>query len=293
MPDWEKRFRAPRVSLPDWAEDAPHRSLFVSNATGTYELYAWDRETGEQRQVTHRANGTTDGVLSPDGEWIWWFDDKDGDEFGVWRRRPFGAALVVGEADEPAVPGLDPSYPAGLAIGRDGRTAVVGRSTDDDGSTIHLARAGEAPVEIYRHRESAGVGDLSHDGSLIAVEHTEHGDAMHSALRVLRPDGTTVAELDDTRGGAEELGLEVLGFAPVDGDTRLLIGHQRRGRWEPLVWDVATGSQTDLALDLPGDVSAEWYPDGSGLLVAHSFEAQAIRFCQSRAASGSRVRCAS
>ncbi|MFD9463570.1 prolyl oligopeptidase family serine peptidase [Streptomyces sp. NPDC060027] len=274
MPDWEKRFRAPRVSLPDWAEDAPHRSLFVSNATGTYELYAWDRATGEQRQVTHRANGTTDGVLSPDGEWIWWFDDKDGDEFGIWRRRPFGAALVDGETDEPAVPGLDPSYPAGLAICRDGRTSVVGRSTDDDGSTIHLARAGEAPVELYRHRESAGVGDLSHDGSLIAVEHTEHGDAMHSALRVLRPDGSAVAELDDTEGGTVELGLEVLGFAPVDGDSRLLIGHQRRGRWEPLVWEVTTGEQTDLRLDLPGDVAAEWYPDGSALLIAHSFEAR-------------------
>ncbi|MEV6191147.1 prolyl oligopeptidase family serine peptidase [Streptomyces sp. NPDC051920] len=274
MPDWEKRFRAPRVSLPDWAEDAPHRSLFVSNATGTYELYAWDRATEEQRQVTHRANGTTDGVLSPDGEWIWWFDDKDGDEFGVWRRRPFGAALVVGEADDPAVPGLDPSYPAGLAIGRDGRTAVVGRSTDEDGSTIHVARSGEATVEIYRHRESAGVGDLSHDGSLIAVEHTEHGDAMHSALKVLRPDGSAVAELDDTEGGTVELGLEVLGFAPVDGDSRLLIGHQRRGRWEPLVWDVTTGEQTDLGLDLPGDVAAEWYPDGSALLIAHSFEAR-------------------
>ncbi|GAA4986527.1 prolyl oligopeptidase family serine peptidase [Streptomyces sp. NPDC057340] len=274
MPDWEKRFRAPRVSLPDWAEDAPDRSLFVSNATGTYELYAWDRSSGEQRQVTDRPNGTTDGVLAPDGEWIWWFDDKDGDEFGVWRRQPF-----AGGADEEAVPGLDPSYPAGLALGRDGRTAVIGRSTDEDGTTIHLARGdGGAPVEIYRHRESAGVGDLSHDGSLIAIEHTEHGDAMHSALRVLRPDGSTVAELDDTRGGEEELGLEVLGFAPVDGDTRLLIGHQRRGRWEPLVWDVATGEQTDLALELPGDVSAEWYPDGSGLLIVHGFEARSELF---------------
>ncbi|MER5403656.1 prolyl oligopeptidase family serine peptidase [Streptomyces sp. NPDC002769] len=285
MPDWEKRFRAPRVSLPDWAEDAPHRSLFVSNATGTYELYAWDRETGEQRQITDRANGTTDGVLSPDGEWIWWFDDKDGDEFGIWRRQRFAGAgsadaaspaatAGAASADEPAAPGLEPSYPGGLAIGRDGRTAVVGRSTDDDGSTIHLVRSGEEPVEIYRHRESAGVGDLSHDGSLIAVEHTEHGDAMHSALRVLRPDGSTVADLDDSKGGTVELGLEVLGFAPVDGDTRLLIGHQRRGRWEPLVWDVATGEETDLSLDLPGDVGAEWYPDGSALLIAHSFEAR-------------------
>ena len=277
MPDWEKRFRAPRVSLPDWAEDAPDRCLFVSNATGTYELYAWNRTTGEQRQATNRPNGTTDGVLSPDGEWIWWFDDKDGDEFGVWRRQPFGGR-EAGTEDEFATPGLEASYPAGLALARDGRTAVVGRSTDEEGTTIHLAVAETPPVVIYRHRESAGVGDLSHDGSLIAIEHTEHGDAMHSALRVLRPDGTTVADLDDTKGGAEELGLEVLGFAPVEGDTRLLVGHQRRGRWEPLVWDVATGEETDLALDLPGDVSAEWYPDGSGLLVAHSFEARSELF---------------
>lgn len=280
-PDWEKRFRAPRVSLPDWAEDAPDRSLFVSNATGTYELYAWDRATGEQRQVTDRPNGTTDGVLSPDGEWIWWFDDKDGDEFGVWRRQPF-----KGGPDEPAVPGLEPSYPAGVALARDGRTAVVGRSTDEDGTTIHLARTGDETTLIYRHRESAGVGDLSHDGSLIAVEHTEHGDAMHSALRVLRPDGTAVADLDDTKGGTEELGLEVLGFAPVDGDTRLLIGHQRRGRWEPLVWDVVKGGETDLSLDLPGDVSAEWYPDGSALLIAHSFEARSEVFRYDLASGG-------
>ncbi|MEU5610820.1 prolyl oligopeptidase family serine peptidase [Streptomyces sparsogenes] len=298
MPDWEKRFRAPRVSLPDWAEDAPDRALFVSNATGTYELYAWDRATGAQRQVTDRPNGTTDGVLSPDGQWIWWFSDTDGDEFGVWMRQPFapgdGAGAGAGAGrdrqsgeetdqetgrtsgggpDEPATPGLAPSYPAGLALGRDG-TAVVGRSTDEDGSTVHVVRPGAAPQEIYRHRESAGVGDLSYDGTLIAIEHTEHGDAMHSAIRVVRLDGTPVAELDDTKGGTQELGLSVMGFAPVAGDTRLLVGHQRRGRWEPMVWDPLTGVETALAIDLPGDVGADWVPDGTALLVEHSYQAR-------------------
>lgn len=153
VPDWEMRFRAPRVSLPDWAEDAPDRALFVSNATGTYELYAWDRSSGRQRQVTDRPNGTTDGVLTPDGEAVWWFSDTDGDEFGVWMRQPFG-----GGEDGRAAPGLAPSYPAGLAIGRDG-AAVIGRSTDEDGTTVHLVPTpGGEPVEIYRHRESAGSG---------------------------------------------------------------------------------------------------------------------------------------
>ncbi len=268
MPEWEKRFRAPRVGLPEWAEDAPDRSLFVSNATGTFELYAWDRATGVQRQATDRPNGTTDGVLTPDGEWIWWFSDTDGDEFGVWMRQPFG-----GGPDEPAAPGLEASYPAGLALGRDGG-AVIGRSTDEEGSTLHVLRPGAEPVEIYRHPESAGVGDLSHDGGLIAVEHTEHGDAMHSALRVVRPDGSTVAELDDTAGGTRELGLTVLGFAPVAGDVRLLVGHQRHGRWEPMVWNPLTGETTELDLGLPGDVSAEWYPDGDALLIVHSHQAR-------------------
>ncbi|MER0242709.1 prolyl oligopeptidase family serine peptidase [Streptomyces sp. HSW2009] len=286
-PDWEKRFRAARVGLPDWAEGAPERSLFVSNATGTYELYAWDRDSGEQRQVTDRPNGTTDGVLAPDGQSIWWFSDTDGDEFGVWLRQPF-----TGGDDEPAVPGLAPSYPAGLALGLDG-TAVIGRSTDEEGSVIHVvpqvgsvgnaagqdgsvadAGGATAAVEIYRHRQSAGVGDLSHDCELIAIEHTEHGDAMHSAIRVVRLDGSPVAELDDTKGGTEELGLSVLGFAPVPGDVRLLVGHQRRGRWEPMIWNPVTGEERALTIDLPGDVGAEWYPDGTALLVDHSFQAR-------------------
>ncbi|MDT0341929.1 S9 family peptidase [Streptomyces litchfieldiae] len=268
MPDWEKRFRAPRVGLPQWAREAPDRSLFVSNATGTFELYAWDRATGKQRQATDRPNGTVDGTLTPDGEWVWWFADTDGDEFGVWMRQPFH-----GGPDEPAVAGLAPSFPAGLALGRDG-TVVVGRMTEEDGTTVHVVRPGGEPVEVYRHRQSAGVGDLSHDGTLLAIEHTEHGDAMHSAVRVTRLDGTPVAELDDTQGGTVELGLSVLGFAPVAGDARLLIGHQRRGRWEPMIWDPLTGEETELPSELPGDVHAEWFPDASGLLVEHSHQAR-------------------
>lgn len=283
VPVWEQRFRAPRISLPLWAEDAPGRSLFISNATGTFELYTWDRDTGAQHQATDRPNGTTGGTLTPDGEWLWWFSDTDGDEFGVWKRQPF-----AGGTAEPAVPGLQASYSAGLALGRDG-TAVVGRSTEEHGTTFHLARPGAEPVEFYRHRQSAAVADLSHDGSLLAIWHTEHGDAMHESLRVLRLTGgadgggagdggpgsvPAVAELDDTEGGSKDLSLTVLGFAPVAGDSRLLIGHQRRGRWEPMIWDPLSGETVDLQLELPGDVQAEWYPDGRALLLQHSQRAR-------------------
>ncbi|MFB7620425.1 S9 family peptidase [Kitasatospora sp. NPDC056181] len=298
VPAWEQRFRAARVSLPDWAEDAPDRALYVSNATGTYEVYAWDRAGDTHRRVTDRPNGTTDAELSPDGAWVWWFDDNDGDEFGIWRRQPFagradgpagadGADGATGP-DEEAVPGLAASYSAGLALGRDG-TVVVGRSTDEHGTTLHLRRPGAAEaVEIYRHEEYGGVGDLSYDSTLLAIDHTEHGDAMHSAIRVVRlADGATVAELDEVTGRDEPRGVACLGFAPVEGDTRLLVAHQRSGRWEPMIWDVATGAETALPLrdehgrELPGDVSAQWRPGARALLVEHEYEARSELFSYS------------
>ncbi len=117
---WKARFRAARMSLPRWARDAPNRSIYRSNVTGTWEIYTWDRETGAQRQMTDRPNGTWMGTVDPSGEWMWWFADTDGDEFGVWNRIPFD-----GTESESAVPGLEPSYPSGLSQG-----AVVSPSSD-------------------------------------------------------------------------------------------------------------------------------------------------------------------
>jgi dienelactone hydrolase len=260
---WEQRFRAARTSLPDWAEDAPDRCLYVSNVTGTFELYAWDRSSGSVRQVTERANGTSDGALPPDGEHVWWFDDTDGDEFGVWRRQPW-----EGGPDEQAAPGVPAAYPAGLEIGRD--VVLVGCSTDD-GTSVYRLQGGEVR-ELYRHEESADVAGLSRDERYLVLEHSEHGDAVHKALRVLDLDGATVAELFDGEG----LGLSVLGFSPVAGDPRVLAVHERTGRPRPFLWDPVTGEQTELPLDdLPGDLAADWYPDASALLVLADAAARA------------------
>ncbi len=255
-PLWEQRFRATRVSLPDWAQDAPHRCLYVSNPTGTFELYAWDRSTDERRQVTARANGTSDGALSPDGEQIWWFDDTDGDEFGVWRRQPF-----AGGADVEAAPGVPAAYPAGLEIGHE--VVVVGCSTDD-GSSVHVVRGGSTTV-LYASEHDADVAGLSRDEQLVVLEHSEHGDSRHRALRVLTLDGEVVWE----RWDGEGRGLHAMGFSPVDGDRRLLAVHEREGRPLPFVVDPTTGQEVHPDLSgIEGDLDADWYTDGSALLVA-------------------------
>jgi acetyl esterase/lipase len=259
VPVWEQRLRATRVSLPEWARDAPHRCLYVSNPTGTFELHAWDRSTGSVRQVTDREHGTVDGTLSVDGEHVWWFDDTAGDELGTWKRQPF-----AGGPDVDAAPGVPAAYSAGLELGRD--VVVVGCS-DDDGSTVWLQRPGHEPEVLYASEHDAGVGALSRDEDLVAVEHSEHGDMRYKALRVFaleqgRP-GAVVGELWDGEG----LGLTAVAFSPVPGDRRLLCLHEQRGRQEPLVWDPVSGDEQRLALDLPGDLDVDWFPDGSALLV--------------------------
>src|SRR5699024_4876499 len=138
---------------------------------------------------------------------------------------------------------LGPAYPAGLHLARDG-TGVIGRSDSAYGTRIHQvflgALATSAPVLIYASEHDADAAALSDDGNLLAVEHAEHRDARHPDLRVIAADtGTPVAELRDGPGR----GTWALGFAPVAGDARLLILHEREDTPRVAVWDVRTGAR--------------------------------------------------
>jgi dipeptidyl aminopeptidase/acylaminoacyl peptidase len=152
---------------------------------------------------------------------------------------------------------------------------AIGRSTDD-GSELWLAPFDGTPRAFYRHDDPASVDALTHDDELLVMSHSEHGDPRYPALRVLRTaavlDGTDAVVLDKWDG--EGRGLHALDFGPLAGDRRLLVGHERRGREELLLWDVGTDSETEIVLDLPGDVTAGWYPDGTALLVGHDHAAR-------------------
>ncbi len=255
--NWRRRFKAPRTTLPEWADDAPEHLLYASNQTGKFELYAWDRAADSHRQLTDRREGTVYGELEPSGEQVWWFDDTDGDEFGRWLIEPF-----AGGEPKPAAESLGRAYNTGLSLGRS--LAVIGQSTDDGGS-IHVWREGQQPQRIYHHAETSYLGGLSADEKLVCFHHSEHGDARHLALRVVDPSGVTVADLWDGAG----LGLSSSGFSDVPGDERVLVIHERDDQKRPMLWWPSSGEARTFDLDLPGDVNASWYPDGSAILLVH------------------------
>ncbi len=250
--------------MPEWAPDAPGRACVIATVDGRPQVHSWETGTGRLVAATDRPAGTTDATIDPAGRWLWWFDDTDGDEWGTWRRQPFGSPPGRPETPLP----LPPAYQAGLHLARDG-TGVVGRTDPDVGTTIHQVFPdwpASAPVLLYAGDHDAEAAALSDDGNLLVVSHAEGGDPRHPALRVLSADtGATVVELGDGPGR----GLWALDFPPVPGDSRLLVLHERTGTPRAAVWDVLSGAWRELALDVDGEVAdATWYSSGDAVLLA-------------------------
>src|SRR5919199_1880816 len=241
-PRWKQRYRAPSLTLPRWAPDDPDHLVYVSNLSGSWQVHAWDRAAGSQRQVSDHPTGGVAAGLTPD---------------------------VAGGEAAPLLADAEPAWSAGLALGPKGRVAVglAGR----DGFTVRVGEVGGPSEELYRHTEMVDVGGLSRDGRLLGVHHAEHGDNLHPALRAFELEGmTAVADLWDGEG----FGLFVAsaGFSPVAGDGRLVVLGDRTGRLRPAIWDPAAGERVELELELPGEVDvADWWPDASALLVVHTY----------------------
>jgi len=258
---WRLRFRAPSLTMPSWARDNPDRLLYSTNASGKWEIYAWDRLKDSHRQVTDRPTGTTIARIDPSGEHIWWFNDARGNELGVWMAEAFEG----GPARE-AAPGIEPAFSAGLALGA--HFSIIGSSLPGKGTQVALAQSGGTPSLLYAHRSIANVAALSRDETLVCISHTENSDFSHRALRVIDLKGTVVADLFD----GPSHNLAAVGFSRLPGDERLLVVHDRRDIPELLVWDPVSGRVSELTLGLSGELVGDWYDDGRSLVVRHNLE---------------------
>lgn len=191
-------------------------------------------------------------------QWRWHFEDTDGDELGRWYVTP-----TSGGHQRLAAPELPLAYASGIAIAS--TFAVVGSATADTGFCIHRVQPDYPAQLLYQDAHRADVMALSRDETLVCVQYAPQDDWYHPALRVLDLQGRCVAELWDGPGW----GLWAGAWSPIAGDQRLLVRHERANVRRPAVWTPTTGALHQLAVDLPGEVDAAWYPDASALLLRH------------------------
>jgi pimeloyl-ACP methyl ester carboxylesterase len=269
MPNWEKRYRAPSITLPASSPQAPDHLVYIGTESGVWQVHTWDRDTGTRRQVTSHPVGVVDGTPTLDGSGVLFWQDESGDESGQWFVQPFG-----GGDSKPFLEGIPHGWNEGLA---QAPGIVAAGISDRDGFAIYVSADGGPAKELARSTESLRIGGdhafntggLSADGTMLCLVHSEHGDLIHPALRVVDPrTGAVVGEQRD-----EGMALSATCWSPVPGDQRLAITHEREGEDRPAIWDLASGVRTDLDIDLPGLVWAvDWWPDARSLLLSTMFE---------------------
>ncbi len=251
-------------SRPSVSSSGAPRAGSIRSTSGT-------ETPGNVGKVTDHPVGVVSGALTLDGERVVFWQDETGSEAGQWYAEPF-----AGGQAEPFLAGAAHGWNQGLAQAPGVTAAGV---SDADGFAVYVSADGGPAKEIVRSTEAISIGGAEHgrddlgglsaDGSMLALEHAEHGDAMHPALRVIDPrTGSVIAEQVD-----EGMALYAACWSPVAGDQRLAVIHERAGDEWPAIWNVATGAWTDLKLGLTGPVeAAAWWPDASALLITHNDE---------------------
>lgn len=263
---WKQRFRVP-MTFTQIATADPGRGLASSNRSGVFQLYAWDVAGGELRQLTAIPKGKPSGVIAPDGAFVYYLHDTDGNELGHWVRVPF-----AGGPPEDVTPDLPPyaSWSLSLAAGG-GRAALV--AADAAGFHLYavdLGPAGElgAPRRLLTTPKFIEGISVAADGRTVVAGVNERSELPRFNLVALdAASGERLGELWDGPGTSVSGAI----FAPAPGDARLLAVSDRSGAKRPLLWDARGGERRDLRLDgLEGEVEAwGWWPDGSAVLLCH------------------------
>jgi dipeptidyl aminopeptidase/acylaminoacyl peptidase len=265
---WRQRFRAPSYLYYMRAELAPERGVVVYNPEGVYQFFAWDVPTNRLRQMTHRPEGFAQGILSPDGRWVYYLDDQHGREIGHFARFPCDGELTP-ETSVDLTPDLLPFSPAGFGLSRSGNLLMVNTATpsgfDLYGIALHPDDSFDAPRAIF-HSDAMAIGPaISPDGQVAVMMTNERsGRPEFNLIALDTRTGQRLAELWD----GEHTGLGAVRFSPVPGDMRLLAITNRSGTEQLLTWNPITGARHDLVFEgVAGAViPADWSTDGRRLL---------------------------
>ncbi|MCY4018106.1 MAG: prolyl oligopeptidase family serine peptidase [Chloroflexi bacterium] len=259
---WKKRYRAPSIAWSKRAANNPERGLVCCNKDGVYQLYAWDIESNDLRQLTDAPAGVVSGHISIDGDSVYYLRDSGGDEIGHYARLPFS-----GGAAQDLTPHL-PAYASHFFSMSAGGNALGFTAAAKEGFQILLydnPPVGE-PLFSYRTTALSAGPFLSHDAEIAIVASTEKTGVAELALAAYDvASGDVMAELWDGAGS----GIEPARFSPLAGDARFAGSSNAGGFHRPLIWDPRSGARLDIQSErFQGDVQVwDWSPDGARLLL--------------------------
>ena len=270
-PTWVKRFTATTIGFPVWSDAVPDHLGIVTNRSGSSQVWGHDLTDGSWRQLSDEPVGVETAWALPDGRIAWW-RDTTGDERGALVAVPFAGG-------EPAA--VFPDLPDGWLMGLSFEAGRAAISIEVDGTyRSYIVERDGTTRELVAYAHAAGVGSLypttggglSADGALVCIQHAEHGDILHNALRVFDVSTGEIA------GDLEDKGrnLAPVTWSPVAGDQRLAFTSEQGPFERPAIWTIASDERRDLALDVPGGAfPVEWFPDGSAMLVLHELDGTA------------------
>lgn len=263
---WRQRFLASDILWADVAHQNPERGLVCTNKDGIYQLYAWDIPTGELRRATDQAAGVILGLISSDGNSIYYLKDEGGNEIGHYVRMPF----TGGEAED--ISADLPLY-SSFYINQSRMGNVLGFiAAGKEGFRIYLKIDDGAPKLLHRSEDIVQGPSLSCDGRIAVIPSSERTKSLDFSLIAFDTEtGERISELWE-----ENASIEHPRFSPIAGDPRLVCTSSKSGFERPFLWNALTGERVALQLDeIPGTiVASSWSEDAEQLLLCQVFQAQ-------------------
>jgi dienelactone hydrolase len=264
--NWRKRFRATDIRWAVVAEQNPKRGLACTNKDGIYQLYAWDIPTGELRQVTDQSAGVMLGMISSDGNHIYFLKDEGGNEIGHFVRVPFSG----GEAEDIS-PDLPPYSTFLIQQNRMGNLTGFMANTQD-GFKAYVKADDGAPKLLYQSESISFGPTFSCDGKIAVIESSERTKSLDVSLLAFDMEtGQQISEL-------WEQGASIEGpiCSPIAGDPRMVCTSSASGFERPLIWNAITGECIPLQVDsIPGSIQPyDWSDDGEQILFCQVYQAQ-------------------
>ncbi len=268
---WRQRYLAPAVLAVQLARRHPARGLVISTRNGQYQLYAWNLPDNQLRQLTRQPEGVYFGAISPDGRYIYYMQDDNGNEIGHFVRIPWEGGMP-----ENITPGRGKYSAFGLNFSRTGN--MIGTVISDD----HGFHAVAIPVEqdgvtgrpaIFHHTTKMMFGPvLSNGGEIGVLVSTERTTFQHNILIAYDLATRKLIGTLSEKGAS----LTAHNFSPVPGGSQVLGVSNGTGYNRLFTWDLKTNRRQDLEIPgFEGDISvSDWSDDGKEVLLAGTYLAE-------------------